>query len=197
MFPRAPHRCSYPGKLHLGILKPQASGVAPGPHWLSLPDPGDGGLRRLARRLVLAIAPVTAGALFVTRSPAGGADHRPILASGSRSRVRRRAEAVSIALRRRWRGASCGAVPRPAHPHSGRPTCRTFLAGEPRRLGIPPAPGKRRTPPSPYARGFHALAAAPRPARRRARCPCLGTRRCLARPNSAAEAWPPAHVPQT
>src|SRR5262249_570016 len=50
-------------------------GGGPGPVRSSLPDPGHRGLRRLARRLVLAIAPVTAWALFVMRSPAGGADH--------------------------------------------------------------------------------------------------------------------------
>jgi len=33
-------------------------------------------------------------------------------------------------LRRRWRGASGDAVRRLALPHSGRPRCRTFLAGK-------------------------------------------------------------------
>src|SRR6516225_10008327 len=75
MFPRASLRCRYPGRLVLSTrdhrTKPQASG-------LSLPNPGHRGLGRLARRLVLTVAPVTARALFVMRGPASGADHEAI-----------------------------------------------------------------------------------------------------------------------
>ena len=35
-----------------------------------------------------------------------------------------------MSLRRRWHGASGGAVRRPSPPHSGHPRCRTFLAGK-------------------------------------------------------------------
>src|SRR5215472_9009417 len=60
-----PPGCRYPGRLGL-----------------SLPDPGHRGLGRLARRLVLAVTPVTARALFVMRSAAGGADHGAIFCPG-------------------------------------------------------------------------------------------------------------------
>src|SRR5689334_7069747 len=48
------------------------------PARLSLPNPGHRGLGRLARRLVLAVAPVTTPALFVMRGPAGRTDHEAI-----------------------------------------------------------------------------------------------------------------------
>ncbi len=60
-----------------------------------------------------------------------------------------------------------------------------------------PEPDTKRRQSWPCAPGFPAPAAARRQARRRARYPCLGTRRHLARPNSAVEAWLPADVPQT
>src|SRR5215471_6329461 len=46
---------------------------------LPLPDPGHRRLGRLDRWLVLAVAPVTAPALFVVRGPASRADHAAII----------------------------------------------------------------------------------------------------------------------
>src|SRR5215831_4726416 len=79
MFPRVPPRCRYPGRL---VLSTRDDGTTPQASALSLPNPGHRGLGRLARRLVLTVAPATARALFVMRSPAGGADHEAIFRLG-------------------------------------------------------------------------------------------------------------------
>ena len=94
MFPRTPARPRglppigrFPKKSRSGtttrvpgfLLGPQARG-GPGPSdLLALTDPGHGRLGRPAWRLVLAITPVTARALFVLRGPAGSADHDAIM----------------------------------------------------------------------------------------------------------------------
>ncbi len=58
---------------------------------------------------------------------------------------------VSRTLRRRWRGASDDGARPSAHPRSGHPRCRTFLAAIPRSSGIQAAPGKQRRHPWPCA----------------------------------------------
>ena len=108
---------------------------------LPLPYPGHRWLGRFDRWLVLAVAPVTAWALFVMCGPAGRADHGAIIGGSAgrpqgltsvagRPKMPERPGAPRGELRRRWRGASGGAVRRPSPPHSGRPRCRTFLAGK-------------------------------------------------------------------
>src|SRR6266566_3850559 len=98
MFPRTPARSrrllligSFPKKSRSStstrtpaslrdLTRPsQVSGVTAGSAPLALPDPGHRWFGRLARRLVLAITPVTARALFVMRGPAGRADHGAII----------------------------------------------------------------------------------------------------------------------
>ena len=128
-------------------LRPAGSQAAPGPAALTaltLPDPGHGRLGRLAWRLVLAITPVAARALFVFRSPARRTDHEAIIQGTWRSMPSRLSRSACLSraagmaasgvsragrtLTRRWHGASCGAVRRPSPPHSGHPRCRTFPA---------------------------------------------------------------------
>ena len=162
---------------HASVARGFTGGSFPGLTPLALPYPGHRRLGGLGRRLVLAVAPVTAPALFVMRGPAGRADHGAIIkvpagfltvsqaprfaarrpqpaptgvpgphpglavrataklpqAAGSGASHGMAASAVrraGAALRRRWHGASGGAVRRPSPPHSGRPRCRTFLAGK-------------------------------------------------------------------